>query len=394
MADTDCEGVSMDAQVEKEREEEGGQRTSLLSPQLKAMIRIKKKYLKKPKAERGSNSVRLGHYTNSVNVTSDWALHPKSPQTRKSKRRNTRVLFPNDTLMFKPKKERSRAKPFLILFSVIVFVQVYNAIENLDDHVLKYDLEGLERTLHREMFGQHEALDELMDHLNDYLSTYAHQQPLALSLHGASGVGKSHLGRLIARHFRSVVDDKLVMQYFSKHHCSLQESAQHCASELTKRVVDIVTHAEDEEQIPFIILDDVDLMQPPLLDVLQTFLESDQTNEFLNVVYIFLSSLGQREITAHILLNASTAGAEKPLRNALSLIHPLWMEPAVELIPLSLLEREHIMQCFLEEMTLEGFYPDLSHVERLADELAYHRAAGRQYAKTGCKQVVGKVNLL
>ncbi|XP_051966723.1 torsin family 4, member Ab [Xyrauchen texanus] len=390
MADTDCEGVAMDAALK----DAASQRTALFSPQLKAMIRIKKKYLRRPKTERGSNSGRLGHSIGSDNVISDGTLHNKNPQTKRLKRRNTRVLFPNDTLMFKPKKESNRAKPFLILFSVIVFLQVYNAIENLDDHVLKYDLEGLERMLHREMFGQREALDKLMDHLNDYLSTYAHQQPLALSLHGASGVGKSHLGRLLARHFRSMVDDKLVVQYFTKHHCPLQQEAQQCASELAKRIVDLVTRAEEEEQIPFFILDGVELMQPPLLDVLQTFLESDQTNEFLNVVYIFLSSLGQSEITAHILQNASTTGAKKPLRNALSLIHPLWMQSAVELIPLSLLEREHVIQCFLEEMTLEGFYPDQTHVERLADELAYHRAAGRQYAKTGCKQVVGKVNLL
>ncbi|XP_016314890.1 torsin-4A-like [Sinocyclocheilus anshuiensis] len=377
----------MDTHVEKERggeEKEGGRSASILSPQLKAMIRIKKKYLKK------SNSVRLAHNTNSV--VSDGSLHPKSPQTRKSKRRKSRVLFPNDTLIFKPKKERSRANPFLLLFSMIVFIQVYNAIENLDDHVLKYDLEGLERSLHREVFGQPEALEELMDHLNDYLSTYAHQKPLALSLHGASGVGKSHLGRLLARHFRSVVDNKLVVHYLSKH--PLQDAAQHCASKLAQCISEVVTRAEEEEQIPFFILDDVELMPPPLLDILQTFLQTNQTNEFLNVVYVFLSSLGQREIAAHILQNASTAGAHKPLRQALSLIHPLWTEPTVELIPLSLLEREHIIQCFLEEMTLEGFYPDLSHVERLADELAYHTADGRQYARTGCKQVVGKVNLL
>ncbi len=277
---------------------------------------------------------------------------------------------------------------------MFLFSQVYNAIENLDDHVLKYDLEGLERSLHREVFGQLEALEELMEHLNNYLSTYAHQQPLALSLHGASGVGKSHLGRLLARHFRSVVDEKLVVHYLSKHHCPLQNAAQHCASKLAQRISEVVTRAEEEEQIPFFILDEVELMPPPLLDILQTFLQSNQTNEFLNVVYVFLSSLGQREITAHVLQNTSNTGAHKPLRQALSLIHPLWTEPVVEIIPLSLLKREQVIQCFLEEMTLEGFYPDLSHVERLADELAYHTAAGRQYAKTGCRQVVGKVNLL
>ncbi|KAL7839127.1 hypothetical protein SRHO_G00257850 [Serrasalmus rhombeus] len=119
-----------------------------------------------------------------------------------------------------------------------------------------------------------------------------------------------------------------------------------------------------------------------------------QTNEFLNVIYVLLSSLGEEEITAYNLQNASASGAEQLLRQTLGKLHPLWEEPGVEIIPLTLLERSHVVQCFLEEMTDEGFYPDPANVERLAGELAYHRAGGKEYAKTGCKQVVAKVNLL
>ncbi|KAA0716826.1 Torsin-4A Torsin family 4 member A [Triplophysa tibetana] len=379
----------MDAQIENERGEQKEtavrQSTSILSPQLKAMIRIKKKYLKKHHTDHVSNSARLGLNGSNCMISDGQPKRPK----KKIKRR---VLFPNDTLMFKPKKERNRSKHFLIFFCVIIFLQVYNAI--LDDDTLKYDLEGLEKTLHREVFGQREALEELMDHLVDYLSTYNHQQPLALSLHGPSGVGKTHLGRLFARHFRSAIGEKLVVQYFSKHHCPLQETAQHCASKLTKRIAEVVNLAEEEEQIPFFILDEVELMQPPLLDALKSYLKPDQKNEFLNVVYVFLSSLGQKEIRAHVLQNGSIAGAHKSLQHALSGIHPLWTDPAVKVVPLSLLEREHVILCFLEEMTLEGFYPDITQVETLADELTYHTATEKQYAKTGCKQVVAKVNLL
>ena len=129
-------------------------------------------------------------------------------------------------------------------------------------------------------------------------------------------------------------------------------------------------------------------------------------NEYLNAVYLFLSSLGQDDITKHLLRNA-TGGASSAagrhgallreltpaLRRTLARAHPLWAQ--AELVPLSLLEKSHVMECFLDEMTREGFYPDHAHIERLAGEIEYYPAVGgRLYAQRGCKAVVAKVNLL
>lgn len=53
------------------------------------------------------------------------------------------------------------------------------------------------------------------------------------------------------------------------------------------------------------------------------------------------------------------------------------------------------MECFLDEMTREGFYPDHTNIERLAGEITYYpEVGGHEYSQTGCKQVVAKVNLL
>ncbi|XP_076854630.1 torsin family 4, member Ab [Brachyhypopomus gauderio] len=359
-------------------------------------MRIRSKYLRQAWPEQGPapHGLLRGRPPRPSSPGDFSPARSGSPHRRRSRRKSKAVLFPSDGRKYLPKnKEQSRAKPFLFLFIIIVFLQVYNAIENLDDHIEKYDLEGLERTLHREVFGQQEALQSLMYHLRDYLSTYAHQRPLVLSLHGASGVGKSHLGRLLARHFRSTVGAELVVQYFSLHHCPLQDRAEHCASVLAGRVEEMAALAEGAELIPLVVLDEAELLRPALLDTLHELLQP-QRAEFPNVVYVLLSTLGEREITAHLLRNGSAPGAAGLVRNTLAQLHPLWAEPGVELIPLSLLERGHVVQCFLEEMTDEGFYPDPGHVERLAEELAYHSAGGKQYAKTGCKQVVAKVNLL
>ncbi|XP_026880966.1 torsin family 4, member Ab isoform X2 [Electrophorus electricus] len=377
-------------------ESAGVRGTPGLSLQLKAVMRIRSKYLRRGRSEQcpAPHALLRGRLPGPSSLGGSTSARPESPHRRRGRRRTKGVLFPSDGRKYLPKnKEQSRAKPFLFLFIIIVFMQVYNAIENLDDHMEKYDLEGLERTLHREVFGQQEALHSLMYHLRDYLSTYAHQRPLVLSLHGAHGVGKSHLGRLLVRHFRSVVGAELVVQYFSLHHCPLQDSPEFCASELAGRVKEVAAQAEEAELIPLILLDEVELLRPALLDGLRELLQL-QRNELLNIVYIFLSTLGDGEVTSHVLQNGTVAGAARLLRNMLPRLHSLWAEPGVELIPLSLLERGHVVQCFLEEMTDEGFYPDPGYVERLAGELAYHRAGGKQYAKTGCKQVVAKVNLL
>ncbi|MEQ2200626.1 hypothetical protein XENOCAPTIV_000884, partial [Xenoophorus captivus] len=285
---------------------------------------------------------------------------------------------------------------------------VYNAIENLDDHVLRYDLEGLEKTLRREMFGQQGAVEGLLSHLNDYLSTYVHNKPLVVSIHGPSGVGKSHLGRLLAGHFRSVVGDTLVLQYYVLHHCPQEADAMQCTRNLSTLISEMVEKAEEEEKIPLFIFDEAEHMHMEIFDVLLQLVASKQSNEYLNAIYLILSNLGHAHITKHMLQNSSsipmamTASGRHSnlvkeltpiLRKTLEKHHPLWSE--ADILPLGLLEKGHVMECFLEEVTREGFYPDHSNIERLAGEIEYYPAVGgREYSQTGCKQVVAKVNLL
>lgn len=286
--------------------------------------------------------------------------------------------------------------------------QVYNAIENLDDHVLKYDLEGLEKTLMREVFGQQEAVDGLLSHLRDYLSTYAHSKPLVVSLHGPSGVGKSHLGRLLARHFRSVTGEAMVLQYYVLHHCPREADAPRCAHNLSAVISEMVTQAEEEEKIPLMVFDEVEHMHGEILDLLWRAVASRDSNEYQNAIYLLLSNLGHEHVVKYMLHNASSVSMAHSasgrhgyqaktlapvLTDTLVKRHVLWTE--AEILPLGLLEKAHIMDCFRDEMTQEGFYPDRTNMERLAGELEYYpEVGGRQYSQTGCKQVVAKVNLL
>ncbi|XP_047425649.1 torsin-4A [Mugil cephalus] len=393
---------------------------SNFSSSLRAVLRIKHKYqaIKKRRQEMaltvGGSGVLMGApvRTSPKIFTFDGltpspfsALSAPVPQ-KKKRRRRKRVLFPNGGgCRAPPKQEHSRAKYCLYLLFAIVFIQVYNAIENLDDHVLRYDLEGLEKTLRREVFGQQGAVEDLLSHLKDYLSTYVHNKPLVVSLHGPSGVGKSHLGRLLAGHFRSVVGETLVLQYYVLHHCPQEADALRCASDLAAIISEMVERAEEEEKIPLFIFDEAEHMHGEILDALWQLVASKQSNEYLNAVYLFLSNLGHGHITKHMLHNSSSISTASGrhsnlvkelmpiLRATLEELHPLWTE--AELLPLGLLEKGHVMECFLDEMAREGFYPDHTNIERLAGEVEYYPAVGdHEYSQTGCKQVVAKVNML
>ncbi|XP_066222681.1 torsin-4A [Saccopteryx leptura] len=330
-------------------------------------------------------------------------------RTRRKKRRYSRVLYPETSRKYRPRVEhRSRAQRCLWLLVAIVGFQVLNAIENLDDNAQRYDLDGLEKALQRAVFGQPAAVERIVALLRDYLSTHVHSRPLLLALHGPSGVGKSHVGRLLARHFRAVLEDSaLVLQYHVRHHCPEPRAAQDCGEELARRVAEVVAQAEADEKTPLLVLDEVELMPPTLLDELHGFLQPQRSHHFRNAIYVLLSSSGGTEITRFVLQNASrtlplhpegshSSRAEEELRASLRALlvreHPLWQAAAV--VPFLLLDKRDVVNCFRDEMAGEGFFPEQARAELLAEQLSYYRIAGREFAVTGCKQVVARVNLL
>ncbi|KAL1786919.1 torsin-4A [Sigmodon hispidus] len=333
---------------------------------------------------------------------------------RKRRRRSRVVLYPETSRKYRPRTERkSRAQRCLLLLVAIVGFQVLNAIENLDDNALRYDLDGLEKALRRSVFGQQAAVGRIMALLRDYLATHVHSHPLLLALHGPSGVGKSHVGRLLARHFHAVLEDgALVLQYHARHHCPELRPVQDCRKELAQRVADVVAQAEAEEKTPLLVLDEVELLPSELLDELHSLLQPQRSHHFHNAIYVLLSGAGGLEITHFVLQNASrmlpphlhSAGsiqaevsqAEEELharlRELLAREHPLWQTAAI--VPFLLLNKPDVVSCFREEMAGEGFFPEQALAEHLAEQLSYYHVAGHEFAITGCKQVVAEVNLL
>ncbi|XP_029469108.1 torsin-4A [Rhinatrema bivittatum] len=320
---------------------------------------------------------------------------------RKKYRKSRAVLYPENIKKHLPLEHKSKATRCLLLLTAIICFQILNAIENLDDNLEKYDLDGLEKTLQREVFGQKIAIENIMNLLKDYLATHIHNKPLVMSVHGPSGVGKSYVGRLLARHFRAIMDGEFVLQYFVMHHCPADENVFSCQLNLSSKISAMVSQAELDERIPVFIIDEVEMMPPALLDTLSGFFQTNQTNEYLNAIYVLISNIGGSEITKYVLHNASndilhshimSGDLVSAIRTSLQQNHPLFNY--ADIIPFILLERSHIVHCFLDELMREGFYPDNNHIETLAGQINYYTIQGRQYSTTGCKLVGAKVSLL
>ncbi|XP_078073658.1 torsin-4A-A-like [Mustelus asterias] len=284
----------------------------------------------------------------------------------------------------------TKAIYLLLLFCLIVGLQVYNAYENLDDHLLLYDVDQLEKTVHRELLGQTLALNKLTKLLRDYLATYVHDKPLFLSINGPAGVGKSYLGRLIAKHFKFQLGPGMVLQHSVRYQQLAGRSGWH--SDLAARISAVFSEARRAQRIPVLLFDEMELASAGLLSFVRRLLHTEHPS----AVYIFVSKVGHDWIMQSIRscrpaqrATHRVARLSRELAQQFSQRHPVWRVP--EIIPLCPLERAHVLQCLYQLMDWKGLYPSQQQLETMANTMNYYRARKKLYAQQGCKRVPSMV---
>ncbi|XP_067865763.1 torsin-4A-B-like [Heterodontus francisci] len=288
----------------------------------------------------------------------------------------------------------TKAMCLLYLFIFIVGVQFYNAYENLDDNLMIYNIDQLEKTLYRDILGQTLALNKLAKLMRSYFATYIHAKPLFLSINGPAGVGKSHLGRLIAKHFKFEIGPHLVLQRSMKYQQLGGHSNHYSQDQLATHISAIFSRALQDERIPVFLFDDMELAPLELLSFIGDLLHSNHTN----AVYIFISNIGQELIMQSIRCSFTHKATARIQRLSVQLAqlfkqrHPVWQAPAI--IPLCPLERAHVVQCIHQLMDQNGFYPHDPHVEMMANMISYYRTRQKLYAQQGCRGVPSMVKQL
>ncbi|XP_072921005.1 torsin-4A-like isoform X1 [Hemitrygon akajei] len=270
----------------------------------------------------------------------------------------------------------------LYLLCTIVAVQMYHG-EDMEKNIQAYDIDHLEKTLHRELVGQTLAINKLTKLLRGYLATNFHSKPLVLSVNGPTGVGKSYLGRLITKHFRSALGTCVVIQHSAKHHSPL---------DLISRVADTFSRARQACQVPVLLLDQLEYAGPQLLNFVGQLVASPNHT---TAVYILLTNIGSELIiqSTHRGFGHGVTGQVQRLSAELARLtagmHPIWRE--AKFIPLFPLHQLHVVQCARQAMEREGFYPQDPRAEAMAKGLSYYKARQHLYSKLGCKPVLPRV---
>ncbi|XP_069775505.1 torsin-4A-like isoform X2 [Narcine bancroftii] len=262
----------------------------------------------------------------------------------------------------------------LYVLGGVVAAQVYSGSEDPEEIVAAYELGHLERMLYGELVGQALAVQRLTRLLRGYLSTSRPTEPLLLSVHGPRGVGKSFLGMLLSKHFKSTLEPEVVYLHSALHHPEGDVSSQAPV---------VLSRARKTSHVPFLLFDHMEHAAPKLLDSVSQLLASSHPD---GAIFILLSSIGGD------LVARRPVGSREALARLAKGRHPLWASARfITLLPLDL---PHVGQCTRRAMERAGFYPDDPRANHVAGALTYYRAGRRFFSQLGCKPVPAMIRKL
>eukprot|EP00067_Danio_rerio_P051433 XP_684868.5 torsin-1A-like isoform X1 [Danio rerio] len=286
---------------------------------------------------------------------------------------------------------------------------VYKFFER--DDLLVFDPKRLEKDLNDFLFGQHIASNVILKSVSSFMTDSKPNKPLVLSLHGTTGTGKNHVTKILARNiYKKGEESKHVQIYVSEYNFPDRGKVDLYTAQLRQWIYGNVSSFPRS----MFIFDEMDKMQPQLIDVLKPFLDYSLVNgvSFHNAIFIFLSNAGGKVI-ADLALDFWREGKNR---------EDLWMnsrELEIKIstnvyndkncgflhtsiidehlidhfIPFLPLELKHVRQCVLAEMKHLNITKDDELADEVARDMPYFPEEERIFAVKGCKSVRQKLVL-
>ncbi|CAM4676441.1 unnamed protein product [Leuciscus chuanchicus] len=280
------------------------------------------------------------------------------------------------------------------------------------DGLLPFDTKRLKADLNKSLFGQHIVSDVVLKSVSSFMADRNPNKPLVLSFHGTSGVGKNHVANIIARNiYKKGENSKHVHVRVPELHFPPGEHSHIYSAKLKK----LFLHEVYWFPRSMFIFDEMDKMDPQLIDTLKPFLDYNARVDgvsFHNAIFIFLSNAGgnvivetaldfwregktreeirmnSKELETKIsqnVLNDKNSGFQHS-----SLIDHHLVDHFIPFLPLEL---KHVRQCVLAEMVHLKMTEDTDLADKVARDMPFFPEKEKIFSVKGCKSVRQKLFL-
>ncbi|KAJ0068171.1 hypothetical protein NL108_017178, partial [Boleophthalmus pectinirostris] len=168
----------------------------------------------------------------------------------------------------------------------------------------------LEWDLYRNVFGQPLVQDAVSQEVSAFLQNKSPERPLVLSLHGASGTGKTLVSSMLVSHlYGSGEGSPHVHRFIPTLHFPRKELVPHYRVALKDWVQGNLTACARS----VFLFDEMENMPPGLIDVLEPFLGPFHvvySTNYRKAIYVFISTVGERVISMAT-LEARNSGQDR-----------------------------------------------------------------------------------
>eukprot|EP00090_Calanus_glacialis_P014993 TRINITY_DN23886_c0_g1_i1.p1 TRINITY_DN23886_c0_g1~~TRINITY_DN23886_c0_g1_i1.p1 ORF type:complete len:363 (-),score=110.48 TRINITY_DN23886_c0_g1_i1:597-1586(-) len=287
-------------------------------------------------------------------------------------------------------------KLFLLIVLVVTCLLCYATYKNYQcshNQAQAIDTQLIKRELSSNLFGQHLAANEIVSSMTSF--TQSNSSPLlVLLLCGWLGSGKTHTASLLS----SLLPVQANTHFIT---CSLP----HTLHGISTKIVRSCGYS-------LLVLDDLDSADEDTLDMIEKLIISihnepdSKSNGTIIVATTSAGGLRVNKLLLEMSKNSLTSHRDSlTIENVLSVLDadmvtiPLHKTLTdhnipVRLVPFLPLTREHLRMCATRLAMGQGIELSDMQVDKILDQVQYFSKELPLFAKTGCKQISAKLDLL
>ncbi|GMR33846.1 hypothetical protein PMAYCL1PPCAC_04041, partial [Pristionchus mayeri] len=246
------------------------------------------------------------------------------------------------------------------------------------------DFRNMEEELRQLVYGQHIVQETLIPALKSHFERQP-SKPLVLSFHGATGSGKNHVSRIIAKN----MFQRGMASGFVHHIVATAEFPDRSRM-----------HEYQVDKLPEQLLSSI----KPFLD----YYDSVKGVDFRNAIFIFLSNAGGDAISKSAIVHRASGQPRTKLRvgdlertvsehvfntpGGLKMSELISNHLIDHFVPFLPLEREHVRNCILYYVRDRDATAatDAALIDEILGDLQFYPAADPAFSSSGCKRVQQK----